>query len=984
MRTIALALCAALVIGGGAGSARAQSLGNLRFRSIGPSISGGRLGDVAGTDRDPMLYYAGAAGGGVWKSTDGGLHWEAVFDEQDVAPIGAVAIDPSNENVVWAGTGEAAPRNDVSYGDGVYKTTDGGKHWTRMGLEGTSQIARILIDPSDGNHVVLAALGDPFKPTADRGVYETLDGGKSWKKTLYIGASTGASDLAWDPAHPQVAYAGMWQFARTNWAIESGGANDGLYRSADGGATWTQLRGNGLPPSPLGRIGLAVAPGGQRVYAIIQSARGLLWRSDDGGATWHFITGNTVVDERPFYFSRLAVDPANPDHVFALSVAIAESFDGGKTWKSTGGNLGSDHHAMWIAGDGRRIIQGGDKGVALSLDGGRRWVRVNLLPVAQVYHVGYDRAVPYHVCAALQDDGTWCAPSNSLSADGILAHDWTKVAGGDGTWVWPDPRNRTRIWYSSGGETNGGSLWTYDMRTRMETDISPYLRDQNVVPPAQLRYRFNWEAPLAFDPFDKRVAYYGGNVVFRSSDGGAHWTAISPDLTRNIKAHQRITGGITNEGTGAETSDTILAIAPSPISRGLLWVGTDDGNIALTRDGGAHWTRVSVPKLDAHARIESISPSHASAAIAYASVERHYAGDRHPYVYKTADYGRHWRSISANLPADQFVRTVLEDPRNAEVLYAGLEQSFWASFNGGGSWQRIVAGLPAASVRDIAVQPDTNDLILGTHGRGVYILDDATPLQRLASLHGPALLPVRTAHLLNYHETTFNLLAPGENPPDGAIVTIYQPAPGAAPPAVTIVDAHGRTVRTLAFTNEAGLQRVAWPLCDAPPTPWRSAPSWNQGERCGAPVVPGTYRVVAHVGGRTFSQPLVVAGTPGTAYSQADYRARRDLEMRMYAVYDGIDRDLNALDAMRVRAPAAMRARIDALSRRLSANMQNDQDDDFVEDMLRERVQGFLSTLDGAYSRPTAAQYREAGAIEGEYARLSAQFGKVRDAIARL
>lgn len=984
MRRIALTLCAALLIGSGAGFARAQELGNLTFRSIGPSISGGRMGDVAGTDRDPMLYYAGAAGGGVWKTTDGGLHWDPVFDAQDVAPIGAVAIDPSNENVVWAGTGEAAPRNDVSYGDGLYKTTDAGKHWTRTGLEDTSQIARILIDPSNGDHVVVAALGDPFKPTADRGVYQTLDGGKTWKKTLYLGSSTGASDLAWDPAHPQVVYAGMWQFARTNWAIESGGVRDGLYRSSDGGATWTQLSGHGLPAPALGRIGLAVASGGRRVYALIQSREGLLWRSDDGGQTWRFITGNTIVNERPFYFSRIAVDPANPDHAFALSVALAVTFDGGKTWKATGGNLGSDHHAMWIAKDGKRIIQGGDKGVALSLDGGSRWVRVNLLSVAQAYHVGYDRERPYHLCVALQDDGTWCAPSNSLDPDGILAHDWLKISGGDGTWVWPDPLDRRRVWYSSGGGNNQGDLWLQDVASGTDTDISPYLRDQNVVPPAQLKYRFNWEAPIAFDPFDPHVAYYGGNVVFRTRDRGRSWTVVSRDLTRNIKAHQQITGGITNEGTGAETSDTILVIAPSPVSRGTIWVGTDDGNIALTRDGGAHWKSVSIPDLDAHARIESVEPSRTSPAVAYASVERHYAGDRRPYVYVTDDYGAHWRLISANLPRDQFVRVVREDPSNPRLLYAGLEQSLWASWDRGRSWQRITAGLPPASVRDILLQPDTDDLIVATHGRGVYILDDATPLQRLGALGAGALLPIRDAHLYTYHETTFNLLAPGENPPSGAIITVYQRSVGKSAPVLRIVDDRGRLIRRIELKNVTGLQRASWNLCEAPPTPWFAAPEWNRTESCGAFVVPGTYRALAAIAGRTYTQTVHVAGDPRAHYSQADYRLRHDLASKLYVIYDGIDRELNSLDRMRSTSDLPTAARIDALSSRLAAHMQNDQDDDFLEDMLRERVQGLIGSLDGAYSRPTAAQYAEAAAIESEYKTLSAQFEAVRSAYARL
>ena len=977
MRAAALLLTAALA-GSGAGTARPADLGTLAFRSIGPSVSGGRMGDVAGTDADPMLYYAGAAGGGIWKSADGGIHWAPVFDAAPVAPIGALAIDPSDPNVVWAGTGEAAPRNDVSYGNGVYKTADGGKTWRHLGLDATSQISRILIDPHDGNHVLVAALGDPFRDSAQRGVYETRDGGATWKKTLYIGASSGASDIAWNPAHPQTVFAGMWQFRRTGWSMQSGGPDDGVYKSADGGATWTRLHGSGLPGGEEGRIGLAVA--GTRVYAMIQSLRGLLWRSDDGGASWQFVTANTIVNERPFYFSRMGVDPADPNHAFALSVEIAETFDGGKTWKATGRNLGSDHHAIWISANGKRIVQGGDKGVALSLDGGKRWVRVNLLPVAQAYHVSYDRSTPYTLCVGLQDNGTWCGPSNSLSADGILAHYWQKISGGDGTWAYRDPLVPALVWYSSGGGSNGGDLWLYDSRSRQDIDISPYLRDQNVWAPKVLKYRFNWESPIAFDPFDPHVAYYGGNVVFQTRDRGRHWRVVSPDLTRNIKAHQRITGGITNEGTGAETADTILALAPSALKRGLIWAGTDDGKVQLTRDAGAHWIDVSIPGCDASSRVESIQPSRFSAAVAYASVDRHMAGDRRPYIYRTGDYGVHWRAISSNLPRDQFVRAVRQDPKNSALLYAGLEQSFWASWNGGRSWSRIAAGLPPASYRDIRIQPDANDIILSTHGRGIYIFDDATAIQRLPSIEsaGRALLPVRTAYLYNYHEDTFDLLAAGENPPAGALITIYQRTPGSSAPSVQVLDARGRIVRHLQAKNSAGFQRIAWALCDDPPQPWLSAAPWNRGESCGAFVVPGTYRVRARIGAKTFEQTAIVRGAPFFRYSARDYAARHDLEATLFGLYDGIDRTLNRLDSMRDKLSAAdarTRARLDAMADALSANMQNGQDDDFLTDRLRERVQSLLGSLDGSFGQPTAEQYREARVLAARYRAIKREYG---------
>ncbi len=844
----------------------------------------------------------------------------------------------------------------------MYKTVDGGAHWTRVGLIGTSQISRIVVDPQDGNHVLVAALGDPFKASQDRGVYETLDGGKSWKRSLFIGTSTGASDLAVDLADPKIVYAGMWQVVRTNWGIWSGGAHDGLYRSADGGATWTELTGHGLPGGELGRIGLALSRDGQHVYAIIQSSHGLLWRSDDAGANWRFVSANSIIDERPFYFSRLAIDPANANHAFALSVDIAETRDGGATWHAVGRNLGSDHHAMWISQDGRRIIQGGDKGVAFSFDSGALWERVDVLPISQAYHVGYDRASPYTLCAALQDDGTWCARGND---------EWQKISGGDGTWVWPDPIDRNLIWYSSGGGNNGGDLWLFDLRTHTDSAISPYLRDQNVVPPAQLRYRFNWESPLAFDPFDPHIAYYGGNVVFRSTDRGANWRVMSPDLTRNIKAHQQITGGITNEGTGAETSDTILALSPSRVRRSEIWAGTDDGVVQLTLDGGARWKAVTIPGLDDRARVESIDPSPFSAAVAYASVDRHYAGDRTPYVYVTNDYGAHWRSIAANLPRDQFVRVIRQDPKNSRLLYAGLEQSFWVSWNGGGHWTQISAGLPAASVRDVRVQPDTDDLLVATHGRGVYVLDDASPLQHLSGFAEPSLLRPRTAYL---------------SADDAVPITAYFPARPLRTPTLTIVDRMGNAVRHLQFDQKAGLQRVWWHLCDDPPVPWTSAPEWNRTEDCGPFAEPGTYELVAHVGGRTLRQYVIVRAPPENSSNSAGIAARHALAVRLFAIYSGIDAELNALDAMRAHAPAAgaLRSRIDALETALSIDPQNSQDDDFLEDMLRERVQALIGTLEGSYARPTAAQYAQANAIASEYERLRARFEKVRGAIAGL
>jgi photosystem II stability/assembly factor-like uncharacterized protein len=946
--------------------AAALDTGNLSFRPTSPMV--GRIGDVAGTDADPFLYYAGAAGGGVWKTTNGGVDWRPVFDAQDVAPIGAVAIDPSDANDVWVGTGEANPRNDVSYGDGVYRTVDGGKTWTHLGLEGTSHISRILIDPRDPNTVLVAALGDPFHDSEDRGVYRTTDGGKTWSKVLYAGPSSGASDLAWNPDRPNVVFAGMWPYRRTPWSSTSGGADGGLYRSADGGATWTKLSGNGLPAGDTGRIGLAVSrSNANRIYALIESKSGLLWASDDAGVTWRYVSSNTMMNERPFYYSRLAVDPSDPDHLFASSVQLAESRDGGKTWHPSGRRLHGDHHAMWWSRDGKRIIEGNDGGIGFSVDDGKTWIRSANIPIAQFYHVGFDRSVPYHMCGGLQDNGSWCTDDEGT---------WHFLTGGDGTWAWPDTIDPQRVFTGSAGGNNGGDLWMRNLPTREDVNAAADLSDQNGIPPELLPYRFNWEAPLMPDPFDTRAIYYGANVVFRSYDRGAHWTPISPDLTRDIKAHQQVSGGLTLDVTGAETSDTLLAIAPSPIRRGEIWTGSDDGVVELTLDGGAHWRNVTMPGLDPYSRVESIDASVFAAGTAFANVDRHFAGDRRPYVYETTDYGAHWRAISGDLPSDQFVRVVRQDTREQRLLFAGLEQSLWVSFDGGDHWKQLRAGLPPVSVRDLRIQTDSRDLLVVTHGRGAYVLDDLTPLEQLtrARAAGTTLFPVSTAYLFQRER--------------GAIVTFFARDPLGAK--IEILDSKGRVLDTLVPDGQGPLVRAVWNLAEAPPTPWKSAAEWNQGEDAGADAVPGTYTARLLVQGQTYTTRFTVTGSPVYRHTQSDYEAHTALQHRVFAMYDRIDRELNALDAARAALGAHpethgdLLAQANALAALLSSNPQNDQDDDFLPDMLRERVQSLVQTFQGSYGRPTEAQYRQTAVLEARERQLAASFDRWQSAYAAL
>ncbi|HKU67831.1 MAG TPA: hypothetical protein VJP85_08645 [Candidatus Baltobacteraceae bacterium] len=966
----------------------------LRFRNVGPQVSGGRLGAVAGSDRDLSLYYAGAAGGGVWKTTNAGQSWEPVFDKQDVQSIGAIAIDPANENVVWVGTGEGAPRNDVIPGDGVYRTSDGGRTWQRVLALSSALVAKIEIDPRDPNTVLVGVLGDPFADSSDRGMYRTSDGGETWHKTLYVDARTGVSDMDASRTAPGVVFAGMWTYRRTGWSSQSGSTQGGLYKSTDFGATWQRLTGGGLPSGATGRIGIAVAPSNdRRVYALIESKAGLLWRSDDGGATWQMISDNTLIDERPFYYTHVFVDPTNQDHLWSLSVQIAVSSDGGKTWKIGAHGVHGDNHAMWISRDAKRILEANDGGPSFSFDDGKTWQMPHNLPIAQLYHIGFDRGHPYHICAPLQDNGVWCAPGDAL-AGSISSSDWHSMGGGDGTWAVPDPADSRYVWFSSGGGNFAGDTEILDRVTSESRDVSPYVRDQNVVDPKNLKYRFNWETPIAFDPFDPHVVYLAGNVVFVTRDRGYHWKRISGDLTRNQKAHEVVTGGITLDGTGAETSDTILYLAPSPARRGELWAGTDDGVIQLTLDGGKHWRSVTPPVANRWGRFASLSASKTDAATLYAAYDLHMVGDRTPHVYATHDYGAHWTDLAAGLPRGNEVRSIRQDPKNPRILYAGLEQGLWASFDGGAHWRDLRLNIPSTSVRDIRVQPDMNDLLVATHGRAVYVLDDLTPLQ-----HWPVakaqIFPVRAAIQWNTH-TYYATPADGSGPPYGAIVTYYLPREEKNVRA-EILDASGRVVRRFDAKQaggQAGFNRFTWDMTGEPPQSWNFTPKWNQGFDSGAAVLPGTYTAVVHAGPLTLRTAFPVRQDPRTHYTLAQLAANRNAVQLALDDFSRTNDALNRISTILNEAPlrvavlnqrkdgtlalrvadASSKAKLLLLS--ITQNPQNDQDDDFLTDILRERWQTQIESFN-AFGPPTQAQLQENASLHAltlERLRAVAQF----------
>jgi photosystem II stability/assembly factor-like uncharacterized protein len=879
-------------------------LQGLQWRSIGPAMFGGRVVDVAGVPGKPDLLFVGAASSGLYRSTNGGITFESVFNDGNTLSIGAIAVQPDRPDVIYVGTGEGFPRNSISFGDGIYKTTDGGKTWTHLGLTDAERFARIVIHPTNPQIVLAAAMGHAFGANTERGVYRTSDGGKTWARTLFVNDSTGASDVQFDPKDPSIVYAGMYDYERKPWTFRSGGAGSGLYRSADGGATWTRLTDpalrNGLPGGKLlGRIGIAVSrsnPG--VVYALIESQEeGVLWRSDDRGLHWKIVNSDHRINNRPFYYTQVRVDPEDENRIYTLSGTFNVSTDGGRTFGPGGGRMFGDHHALWIDPlDPMRLLCGTDGGFFISHDYGRNWDFVNNMPLAQAYHVGVDMADPYNVLGGFQDHEIWRGPNERWNEAGVREGDWRRLRYmADGQNTVPDPRDPNRIYYNG----HFGDITWIDMRNSEERYIQPYpVGPSGEGADAEL-FRFNWNSPIHMSPSDPDVVYYGGNVLFRTTDRGTTWKPISPDLTTNDKEKQRPSGGpITFDNTRAETHCTILSIAESPRDRGVIWAGTDDGNVQLTRDGGAHWTNVA-PNMAGAPRfswVSSISASNVDAGTAYVSIDQHRLNDFAPYVFATNDYGRTWRKISSGLKG--YAHVVMEDPKEPRLIYTGTELGIFGSFDRGASWTDLRLGLPRLAVVDMKVHPRDNDLVIATHARGFYILDDVTPLQALAKAQGTGTLalyrPMRATRYTPASDTSVlgNRVWVARNKPYGALINYYLPeTPGNEVLRLAILDASGRTVRTLQGTNRAGINRVVWDLHEAsacPATAGRGARGAGGGRGRGGDgaswirALPGEYKVRLTALGRTAEESLTVRLDPNVTATAQDldvyYREVKKIE----------------------------------------------------------------------------------------------------------
>ena len=909
----------------------------LHWRFIGPE--GNRFSSVAGVPGDPNVYYAGAASGGIYKTVDGGVHWQSVFDSQPVMSIGSLAVAKSDPNIVWAGTGEGKIRSHISVGQGIYKSMDGGKTWTLMGLEKTGRIPRLVIDPQNPDLVCACTLGHAYGPQSDRGVFRTTDGGKSWAKVLFVDENTGCSDIAMDPKNPRVLFAGMWQLEIHTWGRESGGPGGGLFVSRDGGATWNKLTGRGLPSRPVGKVAVAIAASNpNRVYALIETGDGVPWkgqptdsgqvfRSDDGGESWKVVSYDHYAMGRAHYYSRMAVAPDNENETYYLTASYARSLDGGQTLAvlSGGEAPGGDHHDIWIdPSNAGRMIVGHDQGLSISINRGRTWFRQRLTN-AQMYHVTTDNEIPYNVLGNKQDEPSYRGPSNSRVGAGIPRAMWHSVAGGESGWATPDPTDSNIIWSTaSGSGMVGGIVVRFEEKRRMFRNVEVW-PDQSNGPAEGVKYRFVWDAPFQISPHDHNTLFVGSQHVHRTTDGGQSWQVISPDLTLNDRSRMGSSGGLTPDNIGVEYAGVVYAIAESAKERGLIWVGTNDGLVQLTRDAGKSWTNVTgnLPGLPAWGSVRCIVPSRYDAATAYLTVDFHQMNNRDPFAYRTTDYGRTFQAITNGIPKSMlsYAHWICEDPVRRGLLYLGTENSIYVSFDDGGNWRPLQNDLPHAPVYGITVQEHFNDLVIATYGRGFWILDDITPLQQLTAqvlasdVHLFAPRPAYRFRNITAPSTAYDDPTIGENPRFGASINYYLKSPLPGGVTLTITDQKGEVVRKLTGTNAAGLNRVYWDLRYEPSKEvrLRTSPLYAPWVRVGpdgtraAPgagsisilAPPGTYTVKLAAGGRDLAQSLAVRKDPNSGGTEADIDAQMRLLFDLRNDLNGAAEAVNRIEIVR-------------------------------------------------------------------------------------
>lgn len=993
-------------------------LGALQWREIGP-YRGGRVDSVSGVVNRPDVYYFGAADGGVWKTTDAGLHWTGLFQHERVSAVGALAVSRSNPNIIYVGTGEAALRSNISAGNGVYKSTDGGHNWRHVGLDKTRHIGKIWIDPSNPKHVLVAALGSIYKPNKDGGIYLSTDGGSRWNKVLYVNNRTGGIDLVADPMNPKILYAAMWEVWRTPWHLNSGGPGSGIYKSTDGGRTWHHLSGHGLPQGTLGRIGLAVSKNddGQQVYALIEAKNGGVYRSDDGGKTWQWVNNNQLLRQRPFYFTKIFVNPASPNTVYVLDRGFFKSTDQGEHF-ALASMQGGDNHDFWVNPvHPRYMIEGNDQGAVISTDGGRSWTIPYNEPIAQMYHVNTDNRYPYELYGEQQDSGSLIIPSMSFS--GRICGLTTTVGGGESGYVIPKPGDPNIIF----ADTYAGQLTRYNRKTKSLKEVSPWPYDSHGEAAAEQKYRFTWIAPLAFSPENPNVLYMGSQVLFKSTDDGNSWKTISPDLSRNDKKKQQLSGGpITKDNASAEYYDLIYSIAPSPVHSGEIWAGTDDGLVWLTRDGGRHWHEVTPSGIPKWSRITMIEASRFKAGSAYIIVDAHKLGIDRPFIFRTEDYGRHWTRITAGLPSNDFVHVVREDSKNPNLLFAGTEHGVYVSFDNGNRWRSLQLDLPTSPVHDLRIHD--NDLIAATFGRGYWILDDIAPLRQFS-------MQIQHQRVHLYKPVTafrFQIKGGGcphsiggaRNPPLGGVIDFYLAHPVHSA-SLNILTEDGTLVRKFAwkssrstkahvshphprhfgalrsvqprsssFKPHRGLNRIVWNLRYQPLT---KLPGEVFQEAAGiAPMVlPGRYKVELHVGRHTYATQLIVDRSPLAETPSSDLDIQFQFQRKLYRLLSRerhlallvsrVKKQIGQLDTefAKSNVPAPFRHKLHAvyvqlnhLNGALWQPQAKGDEELFNYPVGIDQQLAFLDyVVASGYSRPTKASQRV-------YRILAARYGKLR------
>jgi photosystem II stability/assembly factor-like uncharacterized protein len=999
-----------------------DSFEGIRFRNIGP-FRGGRSVAVTGVRGEPLTFYFGGTGGGVWKTTDAGGTWQPISDKDfKRGSVGAVAVAESDPNVLYAGMGESPIRGNLSSGDGVYKSTDAGASWVNVGLKATAQISRVRIHPKDPELVYVAALGHAWGPNPERGIFRSQDGGKSWKKVLYVDDKTGASDLAMDPSNPRILFAAFWQAYRKPWTIESGGPGSGLYKSTDAGEAWKKLAG-GLPEGVVGRIGVAVSPvEPNRVFAIVEAEKGGLYRSDDAGEKWTLVNDDHNLRQRAWYYTTIYLDTKNPDTLYLPQVSFYKSIDGGKTIGKLRPPHG-DNHDLWIDPDHpERMILGNDGGATVTLNGGRTWSTQANQPTAQFYRVTTDDRFPYWVYGAQQDNSTVGMPS-AARGSGIRRTDWHAVGGGESGWIAPHPKDPDVVYAGS----YGGSITRYDHRTGEEREITPWPQPIDGTATRDLRYRFQWNAPIIVSHHDPKQLYHAAQMLLRSTDEGDTWSEASPDLTRNDKDKQGYSGGpIVHEITGVEVYDTIFTVMESPHEAGTIWVGTDDGLVQLTRDNGKTWQNVTPRGIPEWIRINSIEVSPHDKGAAYVAATLYQFDDNRPYLYKTADYGKTWTKIVNGIPDGAFTRVIREDSARPGLLYAGTETGLYVSFDAGANWQPFQRNLPAVPLTDLAVKG--SDLVVATQGRAFWILDDLTPLRLwkdALAQEDVHLFPTRPAFRLEMEsmdEEDALRAAVGPNLPPGVVVNYWLKNKPAEKDVVTIEIFSGETLlRT--FTSEkkkgedgdatdqddddkdkplepkAGLNRFVWNLRMLDPVLVAPKLTFGDFPPAGAKVSAGTYSVRLKAAGKTLEQPAEVRPHPGLATTAEDLKKQFEL---LKAIHADLARSHQAVKRIRdVKAQAkgiaeraskigkgaGLEERAKALAEKLTPieekllnpNLKANQDTLLYTPKLDFMFAALAGMVSASDNRPTAASYQRYDQLKAQLTAIEAELKQVLD-----